>query len=77
MELQDTIIPISYNADDCNELSAAELINDICDTLKQKLTEEIINKPVKCNIVLVYTSLINSLDGDNDSKGMGFRGQQS
>lgn len=70
-DIQQTDITVSYNTDDCNSFTKVKLINDICKTIKIKLTEEIINKPVKCNIAFIYTSLINDLNGDNDSKDTG------
>ena len=75
MELQTTAIPIGYNEADCKGMSKEQLIDDICATVKEHLTNEI-TKPIKCNVILIYNSMIN-LNGKYDSKGVGQRRKQS
>lgn len=74
-KLYDTVLSIGYEQGDFNSLP--ELINDIGEEVKEKLKEEIKITPIKCNIFIIYHSLVG---GHNDlivCEGMGQSGEQS
>jgi len=69
IRLQDTPYIVSYGVEDIN--SIPELIDDISDSVKKRLSEVVINKPLKCNITLVYSAIFNDSLNENDSESLG------
>jgi len=70
IKLQDIPYIISYEIGDIKTIP--DLIEDIGESVKKRLTDEIKNKPLKCNITIVYSSIFNE---EYDSKSMGQQGQ--
>lgn len=65
--LQDTPIVIAYEIGDCNSLEG--LIEDIGNTVKEKLTNEVKHKPLKCNVTIVYSSIFEEQPYDKGECG--------
>lgn len=76
IRLQDTSYTVGYEIEDINSIT--ELIEDIGESVKKRLTPEIKHKPLKCNITIVYSSIIeDNLNGDIESESLGHAGEQS
>jgi len=70
--LQDIAYRVAYDITDCESKSLQDIIDDISNSVKVRLTDEVKNKPLKCNITIVYSSIFeDKLNGDDDSKDMG------
>ena len=70
IRLQTTSISIRYDKNDIKSIEG--LLCNIVVTIREKLKEEIHNKPFKCNIELTY----NSAYDDTKSKSLGQHGKQ-
>ena len=73
-KLYDTSIAIGYEQGDFETLP--ELIEDIGNEVKSRLLEEVRVKPLKCNIFIIYHSIV---EGNNDltkCKGLGLQRKQ-
>jgi len=71
-DLQTVPYVIAYDEKDCIGFALPELIQDIGESVKKRLVNEIKNKPLKCNVTITFNSIIEEEPyGDNDSKSLG------
>lgn len=76
IRLQDTSYTVGYEINDITTID--ELIEDIGESVKRRLAPEIKHKPLKCNITIVYSSIIEEyLNGNIESESLGHTGEQS
>lgn len=76
IRLQDTSYTVGYEINDITTIE--DLIEDIGESVKRRLAPEIKHKPLKCNITIVYSSIIEEyLNGNTKSESLGRTGEQS